>query len=427
MTEYYLGLDIGTDSVGYAVTDPAYALRKFKGEPMWGTHLFESGQESADRRMHRTNRRRIDRRQQRVDLVNELFLEEITRIDPHFFTRRKESALFRDDSTYGVKIFAGEEITDKEYHKRYPTIHHLILELMTSDEPHDVRLVYMACAWLVAHRGHFLFDIDPNQTEKLLDFGAVYKEFRVFLEEQGYSLPWDLTVVPEQILKILQMQTGIGKKKEAFRAEVYGGKKIPKEITDEFPYSTEAVIGLLSGGVVKPLALFANESYAEMESVSLQMGDEDFDRILSELDDDGELLVKLREMYSCAKLIATMSNCRAGDPVCVSSSKVDIFEKHQKDLEFLKRLVRKYCPKQYGEIFRKAVAGNYVAYSGNVKSCKEPEKVKKTDKPGFSDYLKRKLKGLNITAEDQAAYSPMCSLPAAQQGGNFLSVNLYRS
>lgn len=407
MTEYYLGLDIGTDSVGYAVTDPVYGLRKFKGEPMWGTHLFESGQESADRRVHRTNRRRIDRRQQRVDLVKELFFEEVTRIDPQFFTRRKESALFRDDNTYGVRIFAGEGITDKEYHKRYPTIHHLILELMTSDEPHDVRLVYMACAWLVAHRGHFLFDIDATQTEKLLDFGAVYGEFREFLMEQGCFLPWDLTVEPGQILKILQMQTGIGKKKDAFREEVYGGKKIPKETTEEFSYSAEAIIGLLAGGAVKPQALFENESYAEMESVSLQMGEEDFDRIVSELGDDGELLVKLREMYSCAKLIATMANCREGDPVCVSSSKVVIYEQHQRDLELLKRLVREYCPKQYGETFRKAVAGNYVAYSGNVKSCKEPEKVKKTDKLGFSDYLKRKLKGLKVTAEDQAAYEDM--------------------
>ena len=407
MTEYYLGLDIGTDSVGYAVTDTAYTLRKFKGEPMWGTHLFESGQESADRRMHRTNRRRIDRRQQRVDLVNELFFEEITRIDPHFFMRRKESALYRDDSTYGVKIFAGEGITDREYHKRYPTIHHLILELMTSDEPHDVRLVYMACAWLVAHRGHFLFDIDPNQTEKLLDFGAVYREFQEFLVERECSLPWKPTVEPEQILKILQMQTGIGKKKEAFREQLYGGKKIPKEATEEFPYNAEMIIGLLAGSTVKLHALFHNESYVEMESVSLQMGDEDFDRIVSELGDDGELLLKLREMYSCAKLIATMSNCRKGDPVCVSSSKVDIYEKHQKDLEFLKRMIKKYCPKLYGEIFRRAVADNYVAYSGNVKSCREPEKVKRTDKMGFSEYLKRKLKVLKVSAEDQMAYEDM--------------------
>lgn len=40
---YYLGLDIGTDSVGYAVADRNYTLLKRKGEPMWGTHLFEGG------------------------------------------------------------------------------------------------------------------------------------------------------------------------------------------------------------------------------------------------------------------------------------------------------------------------------------------------------------------------------------------------
>ena len=32
--KYYLGLDIGTDSVGYAVTDENYKPIKFRGEPM---------------------------------------------------------------------------------------------------------------------------------------------------------------------------------------------------------------------------------------------------------------------------------------------------------------------------------------------------------------------------------------------------------
>ena len=39
--KYYLGLDIGTDSVGYAVVDSEYSLLKYKGEPMWGVHLFD--------------------------------------------------------------------------------------------------------------------------------------------------------------------------------------------------------------------------------------------------------------------------------------------------------------------------------------------------------------------------------------------------
>lgn len=406
---YYLGLDIGTDSVGYAVTDQEYRLRKFRGEPMWGTHLFESGNESAERRIHRTNRRRIDRRQQRIALVNELFEAEIIRIDPHFFQRRKESALFPEDSAHGVKLFCGEGISDKDYHNRYPTIHHLILELMISEEPHDVRLIYLACAWLVAHRGHFLFDIAPENTGKLLDFNEVYEDFRNYLDTQEAALPWRGDVTPENILGILQMNSGVRKKQDVFKAKVFGGSKIRKEPTEDFPYSADAVIALLSGGKVKPDALFCNEAYAEVDSVSLQMGDEDFDRITAELGDDGELLVRLRAMQNCAKLISTMANRREGDPVCISSSKVAIYEQHQKDLRMLKCIVKKYCPKQYNEIFRRASAGNYVAYSGNVKSCPESEKVKGADKVAFSDYLKKKLKGLKVSASDQAAYDDMMS------------------
>ncbi len=33
---YFSGIDIGTDSVGYAVTNTDYTLCKFRGEPMWG-------------------------------------------------------------------------------------------------------------------------------------------------------------------------------------------------------------------------------------------------------------------------------------------------------------------------------------------------------------------------------------------------------
>lgn len=32
---YYVGLDIGTNSIGYAVTDEHFNLLKYKGEPMW--------------------------------------------------------------------------------------------------------------------------------------------------------------------------------------------------------------------------------------------------------------------------------------------------------------------------------------------------------------------------------------------------------
>ena len=170
MENYYLGLDIGTDSVGYAVTNETYDLLKFRGEPMWGATTFEAAALAADRRMYRTARRRLDRKQQRVQLLNEIFAPEICKVDPNFFIRRKESALFSEDTRFGVRIFDGG-LTDQEYHKKYPTIHHLILDLMAAETERDIRLVYLACAWLVANRGHFLFDADVASVS---DFSKPY-------------------------------------------------------------------------------------------------------------------------------------------------------------------------------------------------------------------------------------------------------------
>ena len=39
----YLGLDIGTDSVGYAVTDDKYKIMKYHGNAEWGSTIFDAG------------------------------------------------------------------------------------------------------------------------------------------------------------------------------------------------------------------------------------------------------------------------------------------------------------------------------------------------------------------------------------------------
>ena len=66
--EYYLGLDIGTDSIGWAVTDTNYKILKFNGNAMWGIRLFDKSQTAEDRRTYRTSRRRIQRRRERLAL-----------------------------------------------------------------------------------------------------------------------------------------------------------------------------------------------------------------------------------------------------------------------------------------------------------------------------------------------------------------------
>ena len=57
--EYYLGLDIGTDSIGWAVTDTNYKILKFNGNAMWGIRLIDVSQTAEERRIYRTTRRRI--------------------------------------------------------------------------------------------------------------------------------------------------------------------------------------------------------------------------------------------------------------------------------------------------------------------------------------------------------------------------------
>ena len=77
MSDYYMGIDIGTNSVGWAVTDQEYNILKFKGKRMWGIRLFESADTAEERRVKRANRRRLARRKKRIELLQELFAEEI--------------------------------------------------------------------------------------------------------------------------------------------------------------------------------------------------------------------------------------------------------------------------------------------------------------------------------------------------------------
>lgn len=43
--EYFLGLDIGTSSLGWAVTDTNYKILRAKGKNLIGVRLFEEGKQ----------------------------------------------------------------------------------------------------------------------------------------------------------------------------------------------------------------------------------------------------------------------------------------------------------------------------------------------------------------------------------------------
>ncbi len=121
--KYYIGIDVGIDSCGWAVTDEDYNIKKFKGNAMWGVRLFDESQTAENRRSFRTSRRRIDRRGERLMWLENVFENEIAKIDPEFFIRLKESNLHFEDKTLVGKyaLFTGH-YTDKDFYKDYPTI-----------------------------------------------------------------------------------------------------------------------------------------------------------------------------------------------------------------------------------------------------------------------------------------------------------------
>ena len=158
---YYLGLDMGTSSVGWAVTDENYNLYKYAGKRMWGIRLFEAADTAAERRTHRTSRRRLDREKARIACLKEMFAEEINKIDPGFYQRLNDSKYFLEDKKehQPYAIFADTGYTDKEYYDEYPTIFHLrkaLLNIENDKKKYDVRLVYLAILNMFKHRGHFL-------------------------------------------------------------------------------------------------------------------------------------------------------------------------------------------------------------------------------------------------------------------------------
>ena len=95
--EYFLGLDIGSSSCGWAVTDSEYNILKAKGKKLWGVRLFEEASTAEERRIFRSNRRRLDRRKLKLVWLQEIFANEIGKIDKNFFARMKYSSLFTDD------------------------------------------------------------------------------------------------------------------------------------------------------------------------------------------------------------------------------------------------------------------------------------------------------------------------------------------
>lgn len=399
----YLGLNVGTNSIGYAVTDEQYNLLKFNGNDAWGSIVFDAASSNEDRRNHRLARRNLDRRQQRIVWLQEIFAKEISKVDDRFFIRLSESFRWREDVQDQYVFFNDKEYTDVQYMKENPTIHHLICELMDNKAPHDVRLVYLACAWLIAHRGHFLNNLNVEKLDEIMDISSVYQNFINYFTENGYKRPWGEIDV-SALAEALKRRSGVTAKTKELLKILLNGKKPEKSGTEEFPFSQDSIIRLLAGGQCKLKDVFCKEEYLDLGSISLDMDEDKFGEISGSIGEDYDLLMALRGLYDWS-VLADLLN---GHSKTISAAKVQMYEQHKEDLRVLKYFMHKYLPDKYNEVFRKAKADNYVAYTGHMDKETASQLKKKANVEDFSRYIQKLVRSINPEEKDQQTYQDMC-------------------
>ena len=389
--DYFLGLDMGTGSLGWAVTDSTYQVMRKHGKALWGTRLFESASTAEERRMFRTARRRLDRRNWRIQVLQEIFSEEISKVDPGFFLRMKESKYYPEDKRDAegncpelpYALFVDDNYTDKDYHKDYPTIYHLRKMLMETTEIPDIRLVYLVLHHMMKHRGHGLLSGDISQIK---EFKSTFEQLIQNIQDE--ELEWHISLddaamqFVEHILKDRNLTRSTKK------------SRLIKQLNAKSACE-KAILNLLSGGTVKLSDIFNNKELDESERPKVSFADSGYDDYIgiveAELAEQYYIIASAKAVYDWSVLVEIL-----GNSVSISEAKIKVYQKHQEDLKTLKKIVRQYMTKEdYKRVFvdTEEKLNNYSAYIGMTK--KNGKKVdlesKQCTQADFYDFLKKNV------------------------------------
>lgn len=373
----FIGLDMGTTSVGWAATDENYEVIKKNGKALWGIRLFDEAQTAEDRRMHRIARRRIERRSRRIDLLQELFAQEICKKDPGFYERLNESGLYEEDKRVHQtnSLFNDVDFNDKAYYKKYPTIYHLRHALMTENHPFDVRLVYLAIHHILKHRGHFLFENFQTDEKGTSGFDESFAAFGSALDRIKGSSP---DVRKADSMKDILKDKKLGVKEKAASLLQCLGQGKEKDF--------KAMMTLAAGGTASLSDIFNDEKLKDFEKNKVNFSSAQFEEnepdIMVELGDRYDLIAALHGLYNWSLLAELM-----GEYHYISEAKIAVYDKHKADLKVLKRVL-KQRPDIYAKIFREPGSSANKNYSAYVGVCKVKGKKAAIEKCSYEDFTK---------------------------------------
>lgn len=415
--DYFVGLDIGTNSVGWAVTNENYELLKAKGKDMWGSRLFEEGQPAAERRVKRSTGRRYNRRKFRLTLLEELFDDEIKKVDPYFYLRLHESQAHQEDKSKNNNgqyfLFNDKNYTDKDFHKDYPTIYHLRYELMQRP-PKDIRELFLAIHHIVKSRGNFLYEGQSfigsgNLTEAIKN--VLKLDFIEDFEGEKNIEVTDTEKYIEELasnIAIILQDNSLSRKDRVSQAK--------KLFTETKKKAGEALVNIMIGLTGK-----LSDAFEDLD-LGTVLGD-----TKNRFKFGAKDYTEQRNEYATllGDKITLIDSCKVVNDILVlhkmkpngkgfSEHKVDLYKKHHKQLEEIKRLLR---AKEYRTIYKRLFIDkpkksgtaksvkhcNYVTYinkNPNAAVCSQEDFYKKLNKElGFlpdSDFKSRILKDMDM-------------------------------
>lgn len=387
MKKFYLGMDIGTESVGMACTDEAYNLLRAKGKDLWAVRLFDAAKDASARRLKRTARRRLQRRRQRIEFLQGIFEPFLFAQDEHFILRLNNSGFYAEDKHENLKtkfsLFADVNYTDADFYKAFPTIFHLRKALMDgTEEKIDLRHYYLALHHIVKYRGHFLFE--GENMSNVRDLPKLFEAYNACARDLDFEIDLQLDEAKADAFKNLALA----------RKGKNDKKKEGAILFDATTPEKKEWIALLIGATVSLEKLFGADwadKYKEKTKLSFDgFTDEAFETMREEIEEEHFSLLKAaRDIYNFIrfeKILAGNEN--------ISAAMVALYEKHKADLKELKTFVKaNYSQETYYKIFRsRKEKSNYVHYIGynQAKGKKQPvEKKCNTDE--FYKFLKKTL------------------------------------
>ncbi|MBR2376544.1 MAG: type II CRISPR RNA-guided endonuclease Cas9 [Clostridia bacterium] len=388
MKKFYLGMDIGTDSVGMACTDEEYNILRAKGKDLWVVRLFDEAKDASERRIKRTARRRLQRRRQRIEFLQGVFAPFME--DATFFLRLNNSGFEKEDKNEKLNskfsLFSDADYTDVEFYKAFPTIFHLRKALIDgTNQKIDLRHYYLALHHLIKYRGHFLFE--GEDVGELMDVKKLFIDYNIAASETGLDLQLEVDKAEDFKSLAMSKKSLNEKKKECYA--IFNTKDI----------ALKEVIDMILGAKATASNIWGEEFKEKYkgEKISFKEWDDDTFAQQQEIyeEEHYELLSKARAIYNYilfAKVLAGHS--------CISEAMVAIYEKHQKDLKLLKVFVKANYPRDvYYKIFRStAEKSNYANYIGYNKNKKGKIFVQKQNE--IAEFYKFLKSVLGSTARD---------------------------